>query len=291
MSPNNSNLRLTPREKSLAVSPSSSLNGFSDRPESLRSKNALSPPGDKIAYKKEKTSIALDLCDASRKSSMQKRTVSITSPHQGILVSIAVKAGDVVQSGQHVAVMEAMKMQFMVESSSNGVVRQILVSEGEAISTGQPLLFIEPLDASTERVAQAKPVDLDAIRPDLQEARERHAAGLDESRQEAVERRRKGGQRTARENVADLCDAESFIEYGALTLAGQRRRRSLEELITLSPADCLVAGIGHIHRALFPDEPSRSMVQADHYPVFAPTQGLKHHKNTARLFPPAQQSN
>src|SRR5712692_9188055 len=105
---------------------------------------------------------------------MQKRTVSITAPHQGILVSIAVKAGDVVQSGQHVAVMEAMKMEFMVESSSDGVVRKILVSEGETVSTGQPLLFIEPLAASSERVEQAKPVDLDAIRPDLQERRAAH---------------------------------------------------------------------------------------------------------------------
>src|SRR5260370_17246728 len=100
---------------------------------------------------------------------MQKRTVSITSPHQGILVSIAVKAGDVVQSGQHVAVMEAMKMQFMVESSSNGVVRQILVSEGEAISTGQPLLFIEPPHATSEPWDQPKPLTPHATLPDFQE--------------------------------------------------------------------------------------------------------------------------
>jgi len=220
---------------------------------------------------------------------MQNRTVSITAPHQGILVSIAVKAGDVIQSGQHVAVMEAMKMQFMVESSSDGVVREILVSEGETVSTGQPLLFIEPLDASSERVEQAKPVDLDAIRLDLQEAQERHAAGLDEFRPEAVERRRKGGQRTARENVADLCDAESFIEYGALTLAGQRRRRSLEELIKLSPADGLVAGVGHINGALFPDEQSRCMVLAYDYTVFAGTQGVMNHKKTDRLLRLAHQ--
>ena len=124
---------------------------------------------------------------------MQKRIVPITAPHQGILVSIDVEVGDVVQSGQHVAVMEAMKMEFMVEASSDGVVRELVVSEGETVTTGQPLLFIEPLDASSERVEQAKPVDLDAIRPDLQEARERHAIGLDEFRSEAVERRRRSG--------------------------------------------------------------------------------------------------
>src|SRR5205085_537079 len=115
-------------------------------------------------------------------------------------------------------------------------------------------------------------LDLEAIRPDLQEVRERHAIGLDELRPEAVERRRRSGQRTVRENIADLCDAESFIEYGALTLAGQRRRRPLEELIALSPADGLVAGIGKVNGAMFPDEQARCMVLAYDYTVFAATQ-------------------
>jgi acetyl-CoA carboxylase carboxyltransferase component len=73
--------------------------------------------------------------------------------------------------------------------------------------------------------ARSSPPHLDAIHPDLQEVRERHAIGLDESRPEAVARRRSSGQRTVRENIAELCDADSFVEYGALTLAGQRRRR------------------------------------------------------------------
>jgi acetyl-CoA carboxylase carboxyltransferase component len=220
---------------------------------------------------------------------MQKRTLPITAPHQGIMVSVDVKAGDVVQSGQHVAVMEAMKMEFIVEAISDGVVRQIMVSEGDTVSTGQPLLFIEPLDAASERVEQVKPVDLDAIRADLREVGERHAVGLDEFRPEAVERRRRSGQRTVRENLADLCDAGSFIEYGALTLAGQRRRRSPEELIKLSPADGLVAGIGNINGAMFPDEQSSCMVLAYDYTVFAGTQGVMNHKKTDRLLRLAHQ--
>src|SRR5216684_2615248 len=244
---------------------------------------------DKIAYQKEKVSSFIDLSNTSRKSFMQKRTLPIAAPHQGIMVSVDVKAGDVVQSGQHVAVMEAMKMQFIVEASSDGVVRQIMVSEGDTVSTGQPLLFIEPLDAASERVEQAKPVDLDAIRADLREVGERHAVGLDEFRPEAVERRRRSGQRTVRENLADLCDTGSFIEYGALALAGQRRRRSLEELIKLSPADGLVAGIGHINGAMFPDDQSRCMVLAYDYTVFAGTQGVMNHKKTDRLLRLAHQ--
>src|SRR5258707_2456847 len=254
-----------------------------------RSKNALSPLSDKIAYQKEKVSIFIDLSNTSRKSFMQKRTLPIAAPHQGIMVSVDVKAGDVVQSGQPVAVMEAMKMQFIVEASSDGVVRQIMVSEGDTVSTGQRLLFIEPLDATSERVEQAKPVDLDAIRADLREALERHAVGLDEFRPEAVERRRRSGQRTVRENLADLCDAGSFIEYGALTLAGQRRRRSPEELIKLSPADGLVAGIRNVNGAMVPDEQSRCIVLAYDHTVLSGTQGVMNHKKTDRPFRLAHQ--
>ena len=220
---------------------------------------------------------------------MQKRTVPITAPHQGILVSIEVNVGDAVLRGQRVAVMEAMKMEFIVEASCDGVVREIAASVEEAVSAGQPLLFIEPVEVTSERVEQGQPVDLDAIRPDLQEVRERHAAGLDESRPEAVARRRRSGQRTVRENIADLCDADSFIEYGALTLAGQRQRRTLEELIALSPADGLVAGIGKVNGAMFSDERARCMVLGYDYTVLAGTQGVMNHKKTDRLLRLAHQ--
>ncbi len=213
----------------------------------------------------------------------------ITAPHQGILVSIEVNVDDAVQRGQRVAVMEAMKMEFIVEASCDGVVREIAASVEEAVSAGQPLLFIEPVEVTSERVEQGQPVDLDAIRPDLQEVRERHAAGLDESRPESVARRRRSGQRTVRENIADLCDADSFIEYGALTLAGQRRRRPLEELIALSPADGLVAGIGKVNGAMFSDERARCMVLGYDYTVLAGTQGVMNHKKTDRLLRLAHQ--
>src|SRR5215469_10575551 len=121
---------------------------------------------------------------------MQQQTVPIPAPHQGIVVSIEVNVGDVVQSGQPLAVMEAMKMEFIVGASCDGVVREVVASVEQAVSVGQPLLFIEPVEATSERVEQANSVDLDAIRLDLQEVRERHAAGLDEFRPEAVARRR-----------------------------------------------------------------------------------------------------
>ena len=84
--------------------------------------------------------------------------------------------------------------------------------------------------------AAEREVDLDHIRPDLAEIVERHALGLDAARPEAVARRRKTGQRTARENVDDFCDPGSFVEYGPMVIAAQRQRRSLDDLVRRTPA-------------------------------------------------------
>ena len=91
-------------------------------------------------------------------------------------------------------------------------------------------------------------------------------------------RRRKAGRRTARENVADLVDDGSFVEYAPLVVAAQRRRRSLEELIERTPADGLVGGVGTVDRS------ARSIAMSYDYTVLAGTQGLWNHEKKDRLF-------
>jgi acetyl-CoA carboxylase carboxyltransferase component len=122
----------------------------------------------------------------------------------------------------------------------------------------------------------------EAIRPDLAEVIERQAFGLDERRPEAVARRQQKNQRTARANVKDFC-GDRFIEYGALTMAAQRKRRSLEDLIARTPADGLIAGIGSVNGSLFGEEKARCMVIAYDYTVLAGTQGYFNHKKKDRL--------
>ena len=61
------------------------------------------------------------------------------------------------------------------------------------------------------------------------------------------------GHRTARENIDDLIAPGSFVEYGPLVIAAQRRRRSVEDLIAATPADGLVGGIGDVNVDLFGD--------------------------------------
>jgi len=123
----------------------------------------------------------------------------------------------------------------------------------------------------------------DEVRPELAELRARLHATTDAGRPEAVAKRRKTGQRTARENIADLVDAGSFVEYGGLAIAAQRRRHSVEDLVRISPADGIVCGVGAVNGALVGEERARTMVLAYDYTVFAGTQGGMGHKKLDRM--------
>src|SRR5438105_4639930 len=81
---------------------------------------------------------------------------------------------------------------------------------------------------------------------DLDEALARRALSHDETRPDAVARRHEAGGRTARENIADLVDPGTFVEYGGLAVAAQRGRRDADELRLRTPADGLVAGTARI---------------------------------------------
>ena len=120
-------------------------------------------------------------------------------------------------------------------------------------------------------------------RDDLAEVLARRAATRDEARPEAVERRHAAGARTARENVADLVDPGSFVEYGRLAVAAQRGRRELSELIERTPADGLVAGTARINGELFGDRSACAVLSYD-YTVLAGTQGMLGHRKKDRLF-------
>ncbi|HET9104301.1 MAG TPA: carboxyl transferase domain-containing protein [Solirubrobacteraceae bacterium] len=142
----------------------------------------------------------------------------------------------------------------------------------------------DDLDAAPEHRAD----DLDATpqrgaveRDDLTVVRERHAVGLDAARPEAVSRRHEKGRRTARENLDDLLDPGSYVEYGPLMFAAQERRRDREELIARTPADGLVAGVGKVA-----GDPVAAL--SYDYTVLAGTQGMRNHLKKDRLFEVAE---
>ena len=211
-------------------------------------------------------------------------TVPVSAPMQGTIVSIAVAEGDAVAAGQALLVMDAMKMQHEIRSPALGYVRRIAVVAGETIYEGHALLFVEEADVEVKGVVAEEKVDLDHIRPDLAEYLERRALTLDEKRPDAVARRRKTNQRTARQNLDDLVDPGSFVEYGAFAIASQRTRRTIEDLIEKTPADGLITGIGRVNGSLFGPERSRVAVAHYDYTVLAGTQGKNNHHKKDRLF-------
>ena len=219
-----------------------------------------------------------------RASSTAVTDSTVTAPLQGTIVQLSVREGDEVYAGQELLVMEAMKMEHVVAAPFSGVVRSIHVSVGDALLEGAALLEIEKRDVSVSGPSADALEDLDRIRPDLEEVIARHAITLDEQRPDAVAFRRSTGQRTARENIADLVDEGTFVEYGQLVIAAQRSKRPLQELIERTPADGLITGIGNVNGELFGPEKSKTIVMAYDYTVLAGTQGQQNHRKHDRMF-------
>ena len=209
---------------------------------------------------------------------------AVLAPMPARLVQWSVAEGDVVAAGAELAVLEAMKMEHVLLAPRAGLVRALLAVPGGYLVQGQPLLVLDAID-SADRMKEdpAAAQGADHIRPDLQRVLDRHAFTLDAARPEAMARRHAQGGRSARENIADLCDEGSFIEYGALAIAAQTRRRSLEDLVANTPADGMVTGIGGINGTAFGPEKSRAVVMSYDATVLAGTQGARNHAKTDRM--------
>jgi acetyl-CoA carboxylase carboxyltransferase component len=203
----------------------------------------------------------------------------VAAPLQGTIVAVAVAVGATVRAGQELVVIESMKLEHVVSAERDGVVQNVTAIVGKTVVPGDPLAEVEA------RTAPAGPrvdhVDPSERRPDaapaLAAVRDRHALGLDSARPDAVARRRRTGQRTARENVDDLCDPGTFVEYGPLAVAAQRRRRSVDDLIRNTPADGLVGGVAEV-------DGHPTVVMSYDYTVLAGTQGFQNHRKKDRLF-------
>jgi acetyl-CoA carboxylase carboxyltransferase component len=206
----------------------------------------------------------------------------IVSPLTGTVARIEQAVGATVDATTTVVIVESMKMEHAIEAGVAGTVAALRVAVGDAVQAGDVLAEVAPVAQAAPAPAVAAPAPAGdaapaALRADLAEVVERHAVGLDAARPDVVARRHERGHRTARENVADLLDAGSFVEYGPLAIAAQRRRRPVDELITRTPADGLVAGVGTV------DGRPTAVLSYD-YTVLAGTQGFQNHRKKDRLF-------
>jgi acetyl-CoA carboxylase carboxyltransferase component len=211
--------------------------------------------------------------------------LDVRAPLAGSIVAVAVDAGDRIAAGALVVVVESMKMEHEVHAARGGEIVALRAKVGDIVAEGEVLAVVQAVEAAdaAARTADASPGESAPLRADLLELRGREALFADAARPEAVARRHVLGLRTARENIADLCDDGSFVEYGALAYAAQRSRRGLDDLIRNTPADGMVTGIGSIERERFGGERSRAVVMAYDATVLAGTQGMRNHQKTDRL--------
>ncbi|BCZ25383.1 carboxyl transferase domain-containing protein [Mycobacterium senriense] len=201
----------------------------------------------------------------------------------GTVVEVAAEGAEYAAGGQLV-VLEAMKMQHVLVAPDELRTVRVLVRPGQVVGTGDPLLVFTRTEAAGDDESVSAAMDLDRPRADLDEVVHRHSLTLDEGRQAAVAKRHSRGRRTARENIADLIDPDSFVEYGALAIAAQRSRRSDEDLIANTPADGLVAGLATIGADRFGRAAAQAVVASYDYTVLAGTQGMRNHAKTDRVF-------
>ncbi len=203
--------------------------------------------------------------------------IEVLSPVTGTVVQQPVPAGADVAAGQILLVLESMKMEVPVMAPSAGRWAAGSVSIGDTVHEGESLGTLARSGGRPSAPYADPPTRLQsAAHPGLARWRARRALLDDAARPEAVAKRHAAGRRTARENVATLCDAGSFTEYGGFAIAAQRSRRPEAELQCQTPADGLITGTGTV-------DGRPVAVLAYDYTVLAGTQGVFNHRKADRL--------
>lgn len=215
--------------------------------------------------------------------SLPADTLAVRAPLVGTVIEVCARDRESVAVGQPIFILESMKMEHVVVAEVAGVIGPIFATTGDVVSESEVLAGIVRSGETRLHNTEVEERDVEFIRPDLAESRARHALLLDESRPDAVARRRDRGQRTARENLDALCDADSFIEYGALAVAAMRKVRPLEELQRKTPGDAIITGFGTVNADLFGSEKARCAILVVDATVLAGTQGYNHHRKIDRL--------
>ncbi len=194
----------------------------------------------------------------------------LRAENAALVAEVHVAVGDLVAAGAVVVTTELMKMRHDLRAPMDGRVTGVHVAAGAELQGGEALVTFEAAEvAAVADMAEAG-------RADMAEYEARMALLDDAARGDAVAKRHAKGFRTARENIDDLFDDGSFVEYGALAVAAQRSKRDAEELQARTQADGIICGVGMVA-----GRPVAAM--AVDYMVLAGTQGFYHHKKMDRL--------
>ncbi|RRJ83049.1 carboxyl transferase domain-containing protein [Aestuariirhabdus litorea] len=220
-------------------------------------------------------------------------SIPVSAPVAAAIVELHVAPGERVNAGQQLITLESMKTQFRVDAPCSGTLTELHVGVGDTIQKSTLLAHIQQV---REGESMGHPPETGAVQAPiapcraLEELQQRLSNTLDGARTEAVEKRHRQGYRSARENLAELCDAGSFIEHGQLAIAAQRQRHSLDKLRTDTAADGVITGLATINADHFGAASSQVAVVVNDYSVLAGTQGYFHHHKLDRILTLARQN-
>ncbi len=105
----------------------------------------------------------------------------------------------------------------------------------------------------------------------------------DDFRENAKNKRHKLNLRTARENLSDLVDKDSFLEYGAFAVAAQKSRKNKDELLMETSGDGVITGFCKINSNIIENKSTDAVAIVYDYSVLAGTQGYFHHMKLDRI--------
>ncbi|MBT8113854.1 MAG: hypothetical protein KJP04_00640, partial [Arenicella sp.] len=209
----------------------------------------------------------------------------VCAPLAGTVFEVAGSSGSKVEAGQAVLTLESMKVHVPVSITTSGVIEELWVKAGDTVDQGAALFSyqagVSQQDSNAVNVRESPQSGIKAEL--LNEFRHRRAMSLDERREEAATGRHKKNYCTARENLHDLVDEGTFVEYGQLAVAAQRQRRDFEDLQASTAADGIITGVGSINGDLFEHEDCRAAIVINDYSVLAGTQGFFHHQKLDRI--------
>ncbi len=213
----------------------------------------------------------------------------IVAPITSTIVDVNVKNSSIVLKGQIIVTVESMKMQSSIAAPVSGSISDLNVSEGQTVEEGQLICCLTEKSNCKYKESTSE-IQINNENQALSDFEREIEKTLDQEREQEVLKRHSKGYRTARENLEDLVDADSFVEYGQLAVAAQRERLNADELKLKSAADGVLTGLATVNSSQHGEKASQVAVIINDYTAMAGTQGFFHHKKIDRLIEIAKKS-
>ncbi len=220
---------------------------------------------------------------------VSNKKTKIVAPITSTIVDVNVKNSSIVSKGQIIVTVESMKMQSHIVASAAGMISGVEVTEGQTVEEGQLICCLTEKSNQKSKKSTSK-IQINNKNQIMSDFEREIEKTLDQEREQEVLKRHSKGYRTARENLEDLVDADSFVEYGQLAVAAQRERLNADELKLKSAADGVLTGLATINRCQHGEKASQVAVIINDYTAMAGTQGFFHHKKIDRLIEIAKKS-